>query len=471
MMRRNQVRWLCALAPALLGAGAVALQAQSPEIDGGALCRRAQSLKLAGRLDEAGEVYREAVRLAPDSGEAWWGLAWVYRKQGRTASAIEAFRKAYALATESGRRREAQAALERMGAAPEPAETVSPEVEPTIAGAQALIRQGRQTAAVRLLRTLRESGAEATEAAQLLRELKQGRRLVRVRAAADPVFRSLPDWEARLRARMTAAAGELSRQVELDFALVDVEPWELSGVAEGGMEVVADLRTGVSSTDVDVVIGFLAERREPPAVGERLELRGQTLGLAPCFAGTVVVVEVAASRDGTEWRMPEATLRENLAHELGHLFGAVHVTGESVMRVEPGGSPTLELDALNLEVMRACRWIDFSAQFPSLEPADLSRLETAYAALAAGSAADDGARFYRALALSYLRRNEEAIQEYELVLKTSPKDAYTYLNLGRLYEETGALEKARTYWRIAAALGSPAEVADMARDDLARTGG
>ncbi|MBM3501120.1 MAG: tetratricopeptide repeat protein [Armatimonadetes bacterium] len=453
------------MAPVLLSAGAVVLASGPAAADAPALCREAKALKDAGELDAAARAYREAIRLDPAGEEAWWGLAWVCRKQGAAATAVEAFRKVVELARDPARRRDAEAALERMGATVTQPE---PPVDDSLEGARDLIRRGRSAEALRLLRTLRARESERVEAESLMAEVKRGRRLVRVRAAADEEFRSLPGWEERLRARLAAAAGEVSRQLEVDFELVGIEPWRRGETAPGGMAVVADLQAAVPDAGVDLVVGFVAERHAAPPEGERLEIRGHTMGLAPCFAGTVVVTEVIASRDGAQWRVPEANLRENLTHELGHCFGAVHVMGPSVMRAQPDGAPLFDFDALNLEAMRACRWVDFREQFLSLEPAELQRLEAAYQRLAAGPAGDDGAHFYRALALTYLERHQEAIGEYEAVLRTSRLDAYAYLNLGKLYELTGDLDKARTHWKLAAALGTP-PAATMAREELART--
>jgi tetratricopeptide (TPR) repeat protein len=479
MRRTMPIASLRAWAPVLLCTGAVVLcgtPARAADAEG--LCREGKALKDAGRLEAAAAAYREAIRLDAECEEAYWGLGWVYRKQGLTTPAAAAFRAVVEMAKDPVRRREAQEALERMGAAASagrPGGTATapppPPQEPSLTAARELVGQRRQSEALRMLRALIAADEDRAEAERLMREVKRERRLVRVRAAADPVFRALPDWETRLRARFDAAAGELSRQLQVDFDLVDVKPWDPTGAGEGVMGTIEDLQRSVSDEGVDIVVGFVAERREAPPQGSRLEVRGYTLGLAPCFTGTVIVAEVVASRDGVEWRMPEASLRENLTHELGHLFGAVHVTGDSVMRAEPGGVPTFEFDALNLEVMRACRWVDFRAHFASLDRDELTRLAEAYQRLADGPAADDGVHFYRAVALTFLDRYDEAIQEYLIVLKTSWQDAYTHLNLAELYERVGDLPQARTHWTIAATLGKPAEVADLARKALERTGG
>ena len=463
------------LAPALLCVGAVVFGCASARAaDAEALCRQAKALKDAGQLEAAAAAYREALRLEPQFEEAHWGLAWVYRKQGLRDPAVAEFSKVVELATDPNRAREAREALQRMGAPAPDRPTLGPPPQPTdvsLAAARELIGLNQASDALRVLRALVAQDLDRAEAERLLEEVKRGRRVVRVRAAADPVFRSLPDWEGRLRSRFAAAAAEISRQAPIDFALASVEPWEPSGTTADGMGIVHDLQTGISDDGVDVVIGFTAERREAPAEGERLEVRGYTFGLAPCFTGAAVVSEVVAARDGREWRVPEATLRENLVHELGHLFGAVHVRGDSVMRAQPSGAPVFDFDPLNLQVIEACRWVDFRKHFASLSQNELERLAEAYGELAQGPAADDGVHFYRAVALTFLDRYEEAIAEYKRVLETTWGDPYTHVNVARLYEKTGDLKQARTHWAIAVTLGRPAEVVREAREALERTGG
>jgi len=474
MRRLQPASRIRTLAPALLGAGAVLFAcASASAADAEALCRQAKALKDEGKLDAAAATYLEAIRLEPQSIEAHWGLAWVYRKQGLRDPAVAEFQKVLELGTDADRAREARDALQRMGAAAPGQPPVAPPqpTEVSLAAARELIRLNRASEALRILRALAAEDLDRSEAERLMQEVKRGRRLVRVRAGADPVFRSLPAWEERLRGRFAAGAAEISRQVAIDFELVSVEPWEPSGTTADGMSIVEDLQAAVSSDDVDVVVGFAAERRDAPPEGGRLEVRGYTFGLAPCVTGAVVVSEVVASRGGREWRVPEPTLRENLIHELGHLFGAVHVRGDSVMRAQPSPSPVLDFDALNLRVIETCRWVDFRQHFASLSHDECERLADAYAELAQGPAADDGVRFYRAIALTFLDRYKEAVAEYERVLETNRSDAYTHVNLAKLYEKLGDLKRARDHWAVAVGLGRPAAVVREAREALERTAG
>ena len=81
--------------PALLFAlpAVGSLAAETPQ----ALYARAAQLEQAGRLDDAAAAYESAIRGAPRLAEAHDRLAFVRGRQGRTAEAIEGFRKAIAL--------------------------------------------------------------------------------------------------------------------------------------------------------------------------------------------------------------------------------------------------------------------------------------------------------------------------------------------------------------------------------------
>jgi hypothetical protein len=53
----------------------------------------------AGRVDESIDLYRRAIELSPDYGQAWSNLGLSYRKRGRVAEALWATRKAISLAS------------------------------------------------------------------------------------------------------------------------------------------------------------------------------------------------------------------------------------------------------------------------------------------------------------------------------------------------------------------------------------
>jgi tetratricopeptide (TPR) repeat protein len=147
------------------------------------------------------------------------------------------------------------------------------------------------------------------------------------------------------------------------------------------------------------------------------------------------------------------------------------VTGNSVMRPSPGGPAVYEFDALNLEVMRTCRWVEFEENLASLSADELERMADIYARIVAGPGADDGVHFYRAAVLSTppLERYEEAIEEYKQVLAASSQDPFAHFNIAELYSQTGHLEQARAHWKIAAFIGKPATVAAQAQAALDRT--
>jgi tetratricopeptide (TPR) repeat protein len=70
------------------------------------------------------------------------------------------------------------------------------------------------------------------------------------------------------------------------------------------------------------------------------------------------------------------------------------------------------------------------------------------------------ARFSLALCLSQANRTIEAIEQFEINLKTFPKDAATWNNLALLYEHNGHLTKAKLAWL---------KVKEHSKDELHRT--
>lgn len=457
-------------------AAVVAAPARTDDVT--ALCERALVLKRAGNLAGAAALYQEAIGLDPRSVQGHWGLAWVLATQDRREEAIGEFGQVLQWSQDDVLTAEAEAALKRLGAVPAmpqhrpaPPRSKPPPVPFAVSGAKKLLTGGHTFAAIRLLRAVLADEPNNAEALALLSQAKAGRRTILVRAAAGPVFRSQPNWENRLRSRLAAAAEHISRQVEIDLALLAVDPWDRSGTTADGLDLVAELQDEVPAEGADVVIGFVAEKREAETLGDRVEVRGYTLGMAPCFAGYGVVSEVIAAQGGTQYRVPEAKLLENLIHEVGHLFGAVHVNGDSVMRATPEGPPVYGFDPPNIELMRTCRWVDFEQNLTSLSAEELERMADLYARIAAGSGADDGVHFYRAAVLSTapLERYEEAIEDYKQVLARSPEDPFAHFNIAELYNQTGDVEQARAHWKLAAFIGKPAAVAAQARAALDRT--
>ena len=464
-------------APALiLCAGAVFLLSRASRAEEAAdLCQRALALKHAGQPEASAAVYHRAIGLDPTFADAHWGLAWVRASQGRKAEAAAEFRQVLALVKGGAMAQEAAAALARLGLPPSeeggpperPPPPPPPAKEPPLNAAKRLLQASEAFRAIQLLGTIPARDPARPEAEALLAEAKRGRRKVRVCAAADQVLRRQPDWEKRLRNRLAFAAEQIGRQVEIDFVLVEVRPWERRLRPSDGLDLVEELEDAIPLDGAEAVVGFVAEEKEVEVVDGRPLVRGYTLGLSPCFTGYDMVAEVLGSKDGRQYRVPEEILRESLVHELGHLCGAVHVNGDSVMRAQGGAQPTYAFDPLNLEVMRACRWIDFRENLASLDEPDLQRMATVYAKLEAGPASDDGVHFYRAQVCTMLAQYKEAIAEYQQVLAASPQDAFTHYNLAELlYYQQKDIEQAKAHWKIAEAIGRPAWVADLARKAL-----
>lgn len=66
------------------------------------LAKRANQAREANRLDEAIELYRQALKLRPRWGEGWWYLATLLYERDRYADAAQAFQKAAELQPKAG---------------------------------------------------------------------------------------------------------------------------------------------------------------------------------------------------------------------------------------------------------------------------------------------------------------------------------------------------------------------------------
>lgn len=195
---------------------------------------------------------------------------------------------------------------------------------------------------------------------------------------ANPLVET--EWKARLRGRAETAAAVLASATGVTFEIALAEKWKSDARAEALFQLQAEFE-GRHAAKADVVhVGYtsrlttLANERSPSTIGQTL---------AP-FHSHLVIREAAATT--------EREHAELLAHELGHLFGAVTVPDRrSVMRPKPADGQTvvetyrMRFDPLNVLAMRI--WTEERAAgkvaiWQELSPAAQARLARIYETLA-----------------------------------------------------------------------------------------
>jgi tetratricopeptide (TPR) repeat protein len=314
-------------------------------------------------------------------------------------------------------------------------------------------------------------------------------RTVTVNILTDSAFRKDPAWQLKAESCLKAAALELERIADLRFEIVGHAEW-LSPLETVAVEKIArDLDNRYPKNRADILLAILG-----------VERLGQTFYGYALFQEAIVVLTYPPSAPP-----PVRTLR----HELGHLFGAVHVpVTDSVMnyfvpqsrfddlnakavaagrdrsfnRIESvfPHDARLALAAVYEEICEAIRTqietgmprLGFKALVDEAGRRDLSFLDDVFVALA--QVRLDEKEYSRVLesceealklnpgnwdtqnlvgiALRRMGRVDEAIARYKDILKANPDFPRVLYNLGIALAKNGDLASARAAYERAIAL-------------------
>jgi len=335
-----------------------------------------------------------------------------------------------------------------------------------------LLKADRTLEAVNELRAALSLAPERGDIAQTLLDATRRTRTVTVLAAVSPAFRAQDGWEDAIRRRLRFANEHL-RPHGIALELADPVLWQPALEMSDGLSCVDELMDDIPRGQADVVIGFVRQEIPRPRPGEAPERRLHTVGLGPSFSGYAVICDyvLVDSVTGLKSRMREPFVLETFVHEMGHLFGCVHVSANSCMRSGGGPTPQYDYDPENAAVLGAARWVDFRRQFASFAVPELERLADAYEALRSVPRPDKGCEFYLACTYQLLGDLERAARLYEVALNANPADPFAQLNLARIYAEQGYPDRATEHFQAVIAIGEPAYMVQRAREELLALGG
>jgi tetratricopeptide (TPR) repeat protein len=316
---------------------------------------------------------------------------------------------------------------------------------------------------------------------------------VRVKIVADEEWRRDPGWESKARGLIQGISAEFERLFAIRLIPERFGDWE-SNDAVGSIEVLADdLESRVEKEGCDILIALTAQAN-------------LSRGLLGCSLFREGLILVRALDN-------DAVFARVLKHELGHLFGAVHVSDPgSIMDVFIQGDV---FDDLSREAIRLVRGRLFNTiEFPIPGPVRVQAIglySRICAALASAEAQkklgwaeatgvravvgesgrretrqlDDASLFLAEILVEEKRYDEaasscqsglkinpgdldaqnilgiidrkqgridEAIQKYQAILKADPRHPRVHYNLGIAYFKKGDFEAARAAYEKAIAL-------------------
>jgi tetratricopeptide (TPR) repeat protein len=285
-------------------------------------------------------------------------------------------------------------------------------------------------------------------------------RIVRLRVVADEESRRFVGWRGRIEEALAVVSERFGPALGLRFQVVEAGGW-VSPQGRSLEELLGLLRSTVAREQADIVLGMTAQ-------GSGWQGSG---GLAAYLDGYAIV------RD----RGRRDSLARAIAHELAHLFGAIHlVRGDGLMA---SSFPSWRIDPANRALILAHQQRRFSDHEP---PLPRTMLPAAVAAVRSGleqgldsvdgrirlgwllcesgayeealrwaneavKAAPERPEAHSVLGIAARRlgRYDEAILAYAAVLQRRPQDAVTFYNLGIALAAKGDQSAAERCYRRA----------------------
>ena len=329
----------------------------------------------------AREHFDAVLAADPENADALFGRAEVERLDGNREAALAHLRRALA---RGSARPEVHARLaELTGPAPRGASLSSAETlrlaeahpyDPwaLVGAAEVLERTGQREAARGVLEKALWIGdrdpASALVAVRRLARLDgawAGIRLVPVHVYADESIRAHVGWRFRLRSLLAGVSGALSDILDTWFVPVSIGAFRSEGASDDLDAIDAAFRRVAETNRQPGIRAAFTDRRPPQRARER------KMGLAT-FLG----------RDLTVRLEPGSVDIRVFAHELLHLYGAMHVVDEVDSLMNPMGE-SLQLDRASYRIVRAMRGRSFQGGGPPrdvLPRIDLAQAIAAYKA-------------------------------------------------------------------------------------------
>lgn len=271
-------------------------------------------------------------------------------------------------------------------------------------------------------------------------------RVLHVQVAAGPELRRQTGWRDLVAARLRAVSA-IFEPLAVQFVPATVSEWEPD--PKQSPEANRRILAGFHDSGNWIELGFYGSRQ---ADGEP--------GLAVPFDPRVLVFDVPSAS--------EAQQAANLAHELGHLFGAWHPQGGGSVMSLPAGK---ELDRDAKSCLRLTRSVDLLHGASSLDADTVRRIQKLWTASKDGASSNPFYRFYSGLGLEEISRGlrPQAVEDFTKAAQFGPGLAIAHVDLGNVELASHEYLEAADEMRKALALdpGSSAAMSGLAAALLA----
>ena len=245
-------------------------------------------------------------------------------------------------------------------------------------------------------------------------DLYKDYRTVRVKVVADDDFRRQhPDWEERVGTIVRDVSRRWEKEFGIRFAVKKYEPWRSDAKLADLDALARQIISGVDKRGVDIIIGITAQRNVP--------LRPDAHTKYP--QAVILLREV---------RTPAYLANVLLPHEMGHVFGAVHVRDKnSIMHIKSNGGP---YDSFSSRIIWTNRQRNFVLNTCPLEEKEGKKAVRAYYQVI-DAKKTDGYDVYRMAGVLLQKCSDcsEMIKIYELAVNNLPNNSEAHSDLGAIY--------------------------------------
>lgn len=263
-----------------------------------------------------------------------------------------------------------------------------------------------------------------------------GNRSLLIKIVADKAFAGQLSWENRARLLILDASDLVTEVLGIYIGIVDYEIWEHEATTDFG-ELTAKMINEVDRGRADILVGFVLL----PDPGNVSEVRREGLSLA--YRGFMVKTYQGGEKNNSY--LPFIIL-----HEMIHIYGGVHVSGNTLMTPVYQNQVVVELDPLNRGIVEITGGIDFKKGYSSLTGDQLARLSELYEQ----ALKTDNQEIPTFLEMGAIYRErglyEEAIDIFTQVVRRDQFSAYAWAELGDCYRLQGRADKAMETFEKAA---------------------
>ncbi len=256
-------------------------------------------------------------------------------------------------------------------------------------------------------------------------------RKIRVEIAVSPGFRAQPNWRSEFEQRLAYVSRLFENEFKLQLVVTKWREWSVKRENDAPRILLEELQSRYPLKDADIVIGLTSVKGGSPfAVRDP-----DTIGQAKILSG-YLVLRYPMNR---LYRVQEQTV---LAHEIGHLFGAVHATDpSSIMFPVIDKQIPSRFDAENHDIIMGTRSIDFHRGVEAMPKVAIQRLLGSYLKMAVQDQPFD---FFYMVGVLYmvLGQYDDTLKSWKKAASILPDHARIHYDLGMVYYQLGDYENA-----------------------------